>query len=131
MKKPISGAAEGSSSMHNPRAISGKNDFLNFPHVTQLVHADFALGRRGEGAHDRWLNDGNQGHVRVGRHSDSAQKVGRELAGQEDRRGTVSAADDTDGCRIEKIEMNPGDDLRQNQRTDECAENAELGGGAQ
>ena len=50
--------------------------------------------------HNRRLDDGHQRHIRIGRHRDGAEQMGRQLRGQIDGGGAVGAADDGDGGRF-------------------------------
>ena len=126
MKKPMSGAAEGSRRMQSPITISGENDLFDLAHIAELTHPDFPLFGSGQSPHDGRLDDGNQGHIGIGGHGDGAQQIGGELARQEDGRGAVGPADDADGRGVEDIEMDGGYDFRDHQGPDQGGEDAEL-----
>ena len=71
-----------------------------FGHSPHLIHLDLALFFRGQGAHDRGLDERDERHIRVSRNSDSAQKMRGQYRCQEDGRRAVGAADDADGRRL-------------------------------
>ena len=86
-------------------------------------HADAPLLFGGDGADDRRLDDGHQGHIAVGGHHDGAQVLGAQGVGHEDGGGAVGRADDADGNGVVQI--------KEDARQADGEENAELGGCAE
>ena len=101
-----------------------EQDLLGLAHFTQLGHLHGALFLSGQGAHDGRLNHRDQGHVAVSSHGDRSQQFRSQLGGGQDGGGAISAADDTDGSGLLRIES-------QQVRAEEGEEHAELSGSTQ
>ena len=114
----------GQQQCHEDSDQDGEDDLLGLGHVTGLDHLDLALLSSGQHLHEGRLDQGNQCHVGVGRHSDAAQQMGSQLCGQEDGGGAVSTTDDTDGCSL-------GAGKAQQHSAEERGKHAQLGGSAQ
>ncbi|CDD80636.1 unknown [Dialister sp. CAG:357] len=71
---------------------------------TKVDHADLTLFFGGAKFHDRWLNQRNQGHVRVSGNCDSTQEVWSQFSCQVNSGRAISAADDADGSCFLDIE---------------------------
>ena len=71
------------------------------------MHANLALPRRGQQAHDRRLNDGDQRHITVSGHRNRRQQFGRQRIGKKDRSRTIRPADNPNrtGGLITKTEQ--------------------------
>lgn len=78
----------------------GKEDLLKLRDWPKGVHADGTVRLRGEQLDHRRLDEGDEGHVAVGRHSYCPQDLGREFHGEVDARGAVRSSDDGDGGRF-------------------------------
>jgi len=104
----------------------GKEDQFDLLDRPKLDHLDLSLRLSREQPHDRGLDDRNQSHIGIGGDRDRAQQVGRELAGQENRRRSIGAANDADRGGIAEIEVDEIEFVAQRQRTDQGGKDAEL-----
>ena len=90
-----------------------EQNFGGFADATLLVrHPDPPLLLGGAKADDRRLHDGNQRHIAVGRHHDSAQILAAQRVGDKDGRGAVCRADNGDGGCVRQVEEQPGQHQR-------------------
>src|SRR5699024_490518 len=102
----------------------GEDNLLRLGDFAGLFHLGHAHLLGGAQLHERGLNQGDQGHVGVGRDGDGAQELGSQAGGEEDGGGAVSAANDADGGGLVAGEA-------QDHSADVGHEHAQLGGGAQ
>ena len=82
------------------RGDDGEEDLLKLRHRAEGVHSDGPVRLCGEHLYHRRLDEGDEGHVAVGRHSYSPEDLGGEFHGEVDARGAVCSSDDGDGGRF-------------------------------
>ena len=91
------GRGGGNQQGHEDGDHHGEDDLLLLADLAQRLHDDLTLLLRGQQLHDGRLDHGDKSHVGVSRHGDGAQQGRCQHGGDEDRRRTVSTADDTHG----------------------------------
>ena len=78
----------------------GEKDLFLHRNLAESRHLDGALLGSGQHTHEGRLDHRNERHVAVCGNSDRTQQSGSQGLGDQNRRRTVSATDDTDGCRL-------------------------------
>ena len=114
IKKPTSATLAGATRPASTVTTMGKRILVVLLTLRLLVgHPDPPLFLGGAKADDRRLHDGNQRHIAVGRHHDSAQILAAQRVGDKDGRGAVCRADDGDGGCVRQVEAEqPGQHQR-------------------
>ena len=125
-QKPNEGHGLGREQSRERRGQERKEDAGTAGHgLRSVVHLDPPLPLRGQQSHDGRLDERHHGHVRIGGNGNGPPKLlRRQTRGDVDGCGTVGAADDGDGTRLREVEA-------EHDRSDEGAEDADLGRGAQ
>lgn len=85
------------------------------------LHADESLFSGCQQLHDRGLDDGHQGHVRVGGNGNWAEQLRSQTGSEEDCRGAIGSADDADRSGFLRGKG-------KNQSTEKSKEDTDLGG---
>ena len=109
---------------HNENNHDGENDLFELGNGAKLLHLDRAFLLGGHHLHQRRLDERDERHIGVRRDGDRAEKLRREGFGDEDRRGAVRTADDTDRrCRkLVKAEEQSAEERRENAELRRAAE---------
>ena len=79
---------------------NGEGNLFELGDLARRFHTDGTLLGGGHESHDGRLDDGDESHVGVGRHSDGTHQVGSQLRRKEDGCGAVSTTDDADGTSL-------------------------------
>src|SRR5699024_8272915 len=103
----------------------GENDLRFSGYIDRLIfHMDAALFLGGEQTDNDRLDNGYEGHIRVGHHGNGPDVIGSQHLRYQNGSGAVGRADDTDGCGVLKVKA------KEYGNQDSC-KNTELSGGAE
>ena len=69
-----------------------------------MLHLNLTLLLGRQRTHDGRLDNGHEGHVRIGSHGDGAEKMWSQFGGEENSCGTVSTTDNADGSGFFHVE---------------------------